>query len=122
MKPGENIKMYVCCPHDSCDSYKDAISFLLKHGVEPNIGQDDTGHYFEIIIPDDITFQEELNKRIATQSDSGINETLLMDTLIKNFNTDLGTDYEYEDIDQDLDLMRSWAMFLYIQFKNQLMK
>lgn len=63
MNNDETIKIYVCCPNGECTAYKDALNFLKSYGIEPNIGCDETGHYFEIIVPDDPKFNKELKKR-----------------------------------------------------------
>jgi hypothetical protein len=74
------MKMYTCCPHDTCDAYQRGLKFLNKWGVEFEKGLDDTGHYFEFFtdgFPDEWEYEKkekfyislEKNVRIIDEGD-----------------------------------------------------
>lgn len=46
------MRVYTCCPHRGCNGFRDALRFLRDWGIEPEIKQDDDGHFFEFDIPD----------------------------------------------------------------------
>ncbi len=45
------MRAYTCCPDAGCTTYRDTLSFLKHWSIEPAIGVDDHGHYFEFDVP-----------------------------------------------------------------------
>ena len=45
------MRLYTCCPHQGCLAYRDAMSFLERWGIEPEIGIDNDGHSFKFSVP-----------------------------------------------------------------------
>ena len=45
------MKLYTCCPQRECGGFQEALSFLHRWGIEPEIGVDDDGHYFGFEVP-----------------------------------------------------------------------
>jgi hypothetical protein len=45
------IRMYTCCPREGCGTFQRGLRFLTSWGIEPEIGVDDEGHYFQFTIP-----------------------------------------------------------------------
>jgi len=64
-KKPKNFKIYVCCPKSTCKGYQDCLNFLHDWKIEPNIDSDESGHYFEIMLPQNKEFLAELDKRIS---------------------------------------------------------
>lgn len=65
------MKIYTCCPHEGCRSFQECLRFLHDWGIEPAIELDDTGHYFEVNIPNDwnkakrLRFERALSERVS---------------------------------------------------------
>jgi len=65
------MQLYVCCPHDTCGSFQNALSFLRRFGIEPALEHDGTHHYFEFDLPSEwqterrIDFRWELAHRVV---------------------------------------------------------
>jgi hypothetical protein len=47
--------MNVCCPDAGCGTYRRTLDWLRSLGMEPSVGEDASGHYFEAQLPDDTT-------------------------------------------------------------------
>ena len=47
------IRMYTCCPHEGCGAFQKGFRFLERWGIEPDIGVDENGHYFDFSVPGD---------------------------------------------------------------------
>lgn len=44
-------RLRTCCPESGCTGFQKALSFLHSFGIEPEMGLDDDGHYFEFALP-----------------------------------------------------------------------
>ena len=45
------MRIYTCCPHQGCTAYRDGLNFLMNWGIEPEIGMNESGHFFQFVAP-----------------------------------------------------------------------
>lgn len=47
------MKLYTCCPKETCNSFQKALNWLTSFGIEPALEFDGEFHFFEFHIPDE---------------------------------------------------------------------
>ena len=54
------MKLYTCCPHDTCGAFQMALNWLRSQGIEPAIKCDEEHHFFEFNFPGDWDMQRRI--------------------------------------------------------------
>jgi len=47
------MKLYTCCPKETCNSFQKALNWLKSFGIEPALEFDGEFHFFEFDFPDE---------------------------------------------------------------------
>ena len=64
------MKLYTCCPHETCGAFQMALKWLKSHGIEPALESDEGHHFFEFSVPGDWETQRriEFNWELANKT------------------------------------------------------
>jgi hypothetical protein len=55
------MKLYTCCPNDTCEAFQRAIDWLYSKGIEPSVECDGEHHFFEFGFPKEWSIERRID-------------------------------------------------------------